>query len=92
MEKAEKAAEKKEARKRKITPGGDRSRGGKRPQFQQPRPQPVVATPTHFQMPAVTRRALQPATPRQLGPCFSCGQMGHIRSYCPKTTPPSSKT
>ena len=29
---------KREARKRKITPGGDRSRGGKRPQFQQPRP------------------------------------------------------
>ena len=39
MVKAEKAAEKKVARKRKMTLGGDSSRGGKRPQFQQPRPQ-----------------------------------------------------
>ena len=26
------------------------------------------------------------------GPCFTCGQMGHLKSYCPKTQASSSKT
>ena len=36
----------------------------------------VVRPPGGFQVPA----ALRP-----LGPCFACGEMGHLRHQCPKT-------
>ena len=26
-----------------------------------------------------------PPAQRSVGPCFACGEMGHLRSYCPKT-------
>ena len=38
--------------------------------YQVPPRRPVVASPQLFRMP---------------GPCFACGEMGHIRSRCPKT-------
>ena len=44
--------------------------------------------PQLFQLPR--KVPMQPATKRQQGPCFNCGQMGHLKSYCPMKTPPSS--
>ena len=79
LEKAERSAEKKAAKRKKKRadpPAGK----------QNSRLLPVAATgvagPSGYQVPP-----RQPAAPlfRMPGPCFACGEMGHIRSRCPKT-------
>ena len=75
IEKAEKAAEKKSVKRRKVaTPA------------KQPR---SVATPSSSVSSAtqVPRRpGLIPAVAnsRPLGPCFTCGEIGHLHSFCPR--------
>ena len=32
-----------------------------------------------------------PVPLRPVGPCFACGEMGHLRSYCPKTATPENR-
>ena len=34
---------------------------------------------------SVRRPHVGPPAQRSVGPCFACGEMGHLRSYCPKT-------
>ena len=91
MEKAEKAAERKAARKRKAP--AEKSKASKRSasamvpvQTYQPHPS------AQFQLPFVRRAPAQQSTPKLPGPCFTCGQIGHLKSYCPKTQASSSKT
>ena len=44
-----------------------------------------MASPASYQIP-VRQTATPPSQLFKLpGPCFACGQMGHIRSHCPKT-------
>lgn len=31
--------------------------------------------------------AVRPATQQAVGPCFACGELGHLQSYCPRTVP-----
>ena len=32
-----------------------------------------------------------PKPPANLGPCFSCGEMGHLRRFCPKSAPGATR-
>ena len=78
IEKAEKAAEKKSVKRRKVA--------GRPTPAKQPR---SVATPSSSVSSAtqVPRRpGLIPAVAksRPLGPCFTCGEMGHLHSFCPR--------
>ena len=93
IEKAEKAAERKAGlRKRKRA----QQQQPKFPRF--PRrergnlynlsfPSPALQWKPQQTLPVATgiggRRA-SPTTPRAVGPCFACGEMGHLRTYCPK--------
>jgi len=76
LEKAEKAAERKAAkRKRKqVEPTAKTGKG--RYNVQQPGP---------------SGSALISAAMRTAGTCFACGEMGHLRSYCPNTPAESRK-
>ena len=82
---AEKAAERKAAKKKKTAaPPNPRARvqpslstsvvptGGPLPR----RPVPIVPVPQSY------AHAVHPVRPP--GPCFACGELGHIRSSCPK--------
>ena len=40
---------------------------------------------------AAKRPAGLPMPLRPVGPCFACGEMGHLRSYCPKTATPENR-
>ena len=87
----EKAAERKAACKRKAP--AEKSKASKRSgsamvpvQTFQPHPS------AQFQLPFVRRAPAQQSTPKMPGPCFTCGQMGHLKNYCPKTQASSSKT
>ena len=80
IEKAEKAAEKKSVKRRKVA--------GRPTPAKQPRsvatPSPSVSSAT--QVPRPRRLGLIPAVAesRPLGPCFTCGEMGHLHSFCPR--------
>ena len=93
MEKAEKAAERKAARKRKAAPAGKSK--AKRSTMQQF--QPHLPPTAQFQLPFVKPQAHAPAhqttpkSPGVPGPCYVCGQFGHLKSYCPKNQASSSK-
>ena len=89
MLKAEKAAERKVAARKRKSPAG-RGRPVKRiPGIPAQYPAQIATTPGQpFQLPR--RVPMQPAAQRQPGPCFNCGQMGHLKSYCPIRTPPAS--
>ena len=89
LEKAERAAERKAAKRKKTVPERRPKPYTMRPQQVQPLP----VTPTSALMTPVQRRP-PPVTPlpqRQVGPCFACGQLGHLRSYCPKTAAGSGR-
>ena len=86
--KAEKAAERKAAKRRKTMPPRPRSRV----QGSMVDAAPAVGLHQAQQvvpgrpatMPQSYAQAVRPARP--LGPCFSCGEPGHIRSCCPKVS------
>ena len=91
MEKAEKAAERKAAHKRKAP--AEKSKASKRPASAMVPVQTFQSHPSaQFQLPFVRRAPAQQSTPKLPGPCFTCGQMGHLKNYCPKTQASSSKT
>ena len=96
LEKAEKAAERKVAKRKRKLPARPAGRG--RPGFGQQAPAAVGGSAFVLPSPVVQqtvyplrRPSMPPVLPRQPGPCFACGEMGHIRSYCPRTSgaPPS---
>ena len=90
LEKAEKAAERKAVKRKKK--GGESSRTGKgRYNPAQAAPAPSVSAPTTASTYPAKRPVVAPAPARAIGPCFACGEMGHIRSYCPKTAPENRK-
>ena len=95
LEKAEKAAEKK-AGLRKRKRAQQQQQQPKFPRF----PTREKASPYNYTFPppalqwkpqqalpvgpGVGARHTPQASPRAVGPCFACGEMGHLRTYCPK--------
>ena len=92
IEKAERAAEKKAGlrnKRRRFLTG----RPGRFPRSGLPyaAPPPPAPYPGAQQMgapqpggPVVRRTAAGVAAQRPLGPCFACGDIGHLRAFCPK--------
>ena len=84
LERAEKAAEQKAAKRRKKRTIGQlgKPRGSLRPTT----PGVPVAAATTVPAPPFYRAGARSgtATPRPGGPCFGCGEMGHLRAHCPK--------
>jgi hypothetical protein len=95
LEKAEKAAERKAGLKRKRRQQPLRVPRGQR-QYPGPQvyggytanPPPHFPTAAAVAVPVAEARAGGLSTSVQrgtVGPCFACGDMGHLRSYCPRT-------
>ena len=81
LEKAEKAAERKAA-KRKKKPIAKTGKG----RYSALQPSPSGSVPVSAPMTYPPKRPQLLSMPmRAAGPCFACGEMGHLRSYCPKT-------
>ena len=51
-----------------------------------PSMQPLWSTaiPTKYQLGPGPMEGLPPILSRPVGPCFNCGQLGHLKLYCPK--------
>ena len=81
IERAEKEAERKAGKRKKkwVEQQGD----SKKPPRHWPAPPPMLGAAGSQANSQVVR--LPPAAPRPLGPCFACGEMGHLRHQCPKT-------
>ena len=90
LEKAERAAEVKAAKRRKKRGGGVAGLGRPRGQPRPPAPLAVAAQAAalQFQPTNTARRpgAAMASGQRAVGPCFACGEMGHLRLHCPKIT------
>ena len=90
LEKAERAAEVKAAKRRKKRGGGVAVLGRPRGQPRPPAPLAVAAQAAALQFqPTTTARrpgAAMASGQRAVGPCFACGEMGHLRLHCPKIT------
>ena len=93
LEKAEKAAERKAGlRKRKRFPATQKSPATYRLRYAAAQPYGNLVTPypavqSHQQPMGGGRRpglTAGPSTQRAVDPCFACGEMGHLRSYCPR--------
>ena len=87
LEKAEKSASSKAAKRKKVT-STSRSDSGRRPQSRPMEPVrrfPVPGPVNSGQPPPLQA---QPYRPRPLGPCWNCLEMGHIKATCPKLTRP----
>ena len=92
LERAERTAERKAVKKRKTTGRqGPRNYAGRLRQsaigvstqpVSWPRSQSLQSTPVQMRNPPQLTR---PAP--VVGPCFGCGEMGHLRRFCPKTAP-----
>ncbi len=86
IEKAERAAERKAGKRRKKRSAdaaamAAKPRGGN--QFRLVAQAPTAPVPPlAYHQPK--RQATLPVTSRPLGPCFGCGEMGHLKHYCPK--------
>ena len=78
IEKSEKAAERKAAKRKKAAQKVPTTKRAMQA------PQSPVILPLQNQTPR--RQIIVPSAKniRPVGPCFSCGEMGHLRSYCPK--------
>ena len=91
LDKAKKAAERKAGkRKRKrVEPGSAKLL---KPRFNPGQALPVASPqagpPPVYQ---TKRPTSAPSVTRPVGPCFACGEMGHLRSYCPKTAAAESR-
>ena len=76
LEKAEKAASVKSA-KRKRTTGNQRNNWSKQPRSMEPVPGPARKVPTPQEWYRQPRQRIP-------GPCFHCMEMGHLKATCPK--------
>ena len=92
LEKAERAAERKILKKKKARPASR----GPMPKFHQPHGGPYAVVP--WARPAGGQPGQQssargqipvPKPPATIGPCYSCGEMGHLKRSCPKLLPAS---
>ena len=86
LDKAEKAAERKAGKKKKkrVEPPSRAARSRPFVQSAAPFPPPAALTAAYQQRRPAAPVQL-PFQPRAVGPCFACGEMGHVRAYCPKT-------
>ena len=88
LEKAEKSAKRKAAAKRRL-PGSSRPYSNQKPQLLShqasgDRAHHAALVPlgaNHWSCPGVANRP----PGREIGPCFACGQVGHLRSHCRNT-------
>ena len=87
LEKAEKAAERKalKRKRKRVEPSPKPARS----RFNSGQVPPLLATTPSVV--AAKRPAGLPVPLRPVGPCFACGEMGHLRSYCPKTATPENR-
>ena len=86
LEKAEKKAEQKAGKRKKKR--ADQLASAKKPPgvkggFLPPLPNPAGGQGTRFYPPGKSSPTIA-IPPRALGPCFACGEMGHLRHQCPK--------
>ena len=90
IEKAERAAERKAGKRRKkrsSQAGQAKFRAGPAAGMQQPAGVMPAAAASFAQ----TKRQVAPAATRPIGPCHFCGEMGHLRLYCPARATAVSK-
>ena len=88
-------AERKAAKRRKVATDS-RVKPYRKPSHQFVQASQVAVSQTTAQQLVLPRRQppvtpSQTLNPRPVGPCFACGQMGHLRSYCPKTSSSANK-
>ena len=83
LEKAEKAAERKAAKRRRTVPR-TRRRGSYPPQSSQAGAPSAAPVQSPLFLPKRPTTAPGGGA-RAIGPCFACGELGHLRSFCPKT-------
>ena len=86
IEKAEKTVEQRVSKRKQTAAATAASQGGKRPA-------PITGTlaqgpaqPSTFLLPRPAYG--QSSSPRLVGPCWNCGEVGHLRSSCPRLNKP----
>ena len=90
LEKAEKEAERKAGKRKKKR--ADQLASAKKPPGVKGGflPNPAGGQGTRFYPPGRSSPTIA-IPPRALGPCFACGEMGHLRHQCPKAAGSSSR-
>ena len=85
LDKAEKAAERKAGKKKKwVEPPSRAARSRPFVQSAAPLFPPPAALTAAYQQRRPAAPVQLPFQPRAVGPCFACGEMGHVHAYCPK--------
>ncbi len=87
IEKAEKATERKAAKRKRKWAEPPAKTGSTRGRFSAVQPALPLSSPAAY---AAKHPATAPVLPRAVGPCFACGEVAHLRSYCPRL--PSTAT
>ena len=88
LEKAERAAERKAARRKRaktVTLPGKRQRPPGFIHAGQPGASSSGGGPQQQYVTGPRRPPVAVSAPRPLGPCFACGEMGYLRHQCPRT-------